>query len=61
MTPADDSRPFDDAVADLDRVALVLGRERQGLSPRWDSSATGLDSLNVTAATAVACYALRRR
>ena len=70
MTLADDARPLDEAVAGLDRVALVLGGEGHGLSPRWETSAdsratipmrTGIDSLNVAAATAVACYALQRR
>jgi tRNA G18 (ribose-2'-O)-methylase SpoU len=70
MTLADDARPLDDAVAGLDRVALVLGGEGHGLSPRWESSAdrraiipmrAGIDSLNVAAATAVGCYALQRR
>ncbi len=70
MTLADDARPLDEAVAGLDRVALVLGGEGHGLSPRWESSAdrraiipmrAGIDSLNVAAATAVGCYALQRR
>ncbi|MFP5253492.1 MAG: TrmH family RNA methyltransferase [Actinomycetes bacterium] len=70
MTLAEDAVPLDDAVAGLDRVALVLGSEGHGLSPRWQSSAdrravipmrAGIDSLNVAAATAVACYALQRR
>ena len=70
MTLADDATPLDDAVAGLDRVALVLGGEGHGLSSRWQSSAdrravipmrAGIDSLNVAAATAVACYALQRR
>lgn len=70
MTLAEDAVPLDDAVAGLDKVALVLGGEGHGLSPRWQSSAErravipmreGIDSLNVAAATAVACYALQRR
>jgi tRNA G18 (ribose-2'-O)-methylase SpoU len=70
MTLAEDAVPLDDAVAGLDKVALVLGGEGHGLSPRWQSSADrravipmreGIDSLNVAAATAVACYALQRR
>ncbi|MGZ5418334.1 MAG: TrmH family RNA methyltransferase [Nocardioides sp.] len=70
MTLADDARPLDDAVAGLEKVALVLGGEGHGLSPRWETSADrraiipmreGIDSLNVAAATAVACYALQRR
>ena len=48
--------PVEDAVAGLDRVALVLGSEGHGLSPRWEQSAdrraiipmrAGIDSLNV--------------
>jgi tRNA G18 (ribose-2'-O)-methylase SpoU len=56
------------------RVALMLGSEGDGLSSRWlheaDESvcipmspramARGVDSLNVVAAAAVACYALMR-
>ena len=70
MTLAADAGPLDEAVAGLDRVALVLGGEGHGLSPRWQSSADrraiipmrpGIDSLNVAAATAVACYVLRHR
>jgi tRNA G18 (ribose-2'-O)-methylase SpoU len=70
MTLADDAVPLDEAVAGLDKVALVLGGEGHGLSKRWESSAdrraiipmrAGIDSLNVAAATAVACYALQRR
>ena len=70
MTLAEDAVPLEHAVAGLDKVALVLGGEGHGLSPRWQSSADrravipmrpGIDSLNVAAATAVACYALQRR
>ena len=51
------------------RVALLLGTEGQGLSGAWIDGAdtvasipmaAGVDSLNVAAAAAVACYALRR-
>lgn len=50
------------------RLALVVGSEGPGLSGRWQDAAdvrvripmtAGVDSLNVAAATAVACYALR--
>ena len=70
MTLAPDAVPLEDAVRGLDRVALVLGGEGHGLSPRWEQAADrraiipmapGIDSLNVAAATAVACYALQRR
>jgi tRNA G18 (ribose-2'-O)-methylase SpoU len=70
LTLADDATPVEDAVAGLYRVALVLGSEGHGLSPRWEESAdrraiipmrAGIDSLNVAAATAVACYVTARR
>jgi len=70
LTLADDSTPIEEAVAGLDRVALVLGSEGHGLSARWEQSADrraiipmreGIDSLNVAAATAVACYITMRR
>jgi tRNA G18 (ribose-2'-O)-methylase SpoU len=70
LTLAEDATPVEDAVAGLDRVALVLGSEGHGLSKRWESTADrravipmreGIDSLNVAAATAVACYITTRR
>ncbi|MGN6129064.1 MAG: TrmH family RNA methyltransferase [Nocardioidaceae bacterium] len=70
LTLAEDARPLDEAVAGLDKVALVLGTEGHGLSPRWQASADrravipmqpGIDSLNVAAASAVACYVVDRR
>lgn len=70
LTLADDAVPIEDTVRGLDRVALVLGSEGHGLSPRWETSADrravipmreGIDSLNVAAATAVACYVTARR
>ena len=70
LTLADDAVPVEDAVAGLDRVALVLGSEGHGLSPHWEQSAdrravipmrAGIDSLNVAAASAVACYITARR
>lgn len=70
LTLADDAVPVEEAVAGLDRVALVLGSEGHGLSARWEQSAdrraiipmaSGIDSLNVAAATAVACYITARR
>jgi tRNA G18 (ribose-2'-O)-methylase SpoU len=70
MTLADDARPLDESVAGLDKLALVLGGEGHGLSRRWETAAdrraiipmrAGIDSLNVAAAAAVACYALQRR
>jgi tRNA G18 (ribose-2'-O)-methylase SpoU len=70
LTLAEDASPIEEAVAGLDRVALVLGSEGHGLSPRWERSVDrravigmreGIDSLNVAAATAVACYVTARR
>jgi tRNA G18 (ribose-2'-O)-methylase SpoU len=70
LTLADDAVPVEDAVAGIDRLALVLGSEGHGLSPRWEQAAdrraiipmaAGIDSLNVAAATAVACYVAARR
>jgi tRNA G18 (ribose-2'-O)-methylase SpoU len=70
----DQSAPALDQVAAAGRVALMLGAEGDGLSSRWrheadaracipmspDAMARGVDSLNVVAAAAVACYALMR-
>lgn len=65
LTLAPDSTPIEEAVSGVERLALVLGSEGHGLSPRWEQSADrraiipmaeGIDSLNVAAATAVACY-----
>jgi len=70
LTLADDAVPVEEAVSGVDRLALVLGSEGHGLSPRWEQSAdrravipmtAGIDSLNVAAATAVACYVAGRR
>jgi tRNA G18 (ribose-2'-O)-methylase SpoU len=52
------------------RIAVLLGTEGAGLSKRWSDGATiraripmsaGIDSLNVAAAAAIACYALSAR
>ena len=70
LTLAADSVPIESAVAGVDRLALVLGGEGHGLSHRWEQSSerratitmrAGIDSLNVAAATAVACYIAARR
>lgn len=70
LTLAPDAVPIEEAVAGVDRVALVLGSEGHGLSARWEESAdrraiipmsAGIDSLNVAAATAVACYVTSQR
>src|SRR3954466_5622650 len=60
LTLAADAVPVEEAVAGVDRLALVLGSEGHGLSPRWEQTAerravipmaAGIDSLNVAAAT----------
>jgi tRNA G18 (ribose-2'-O)-methylase SpoU len=70
LTLADDAVPIEEAVAGVDRLALVLGSEGHGLSERWLHTAdrravipmqAGIDSLNVAAASAVACYVAARR
>jgi tRNA G18 (ribose-2'-O)-methylase SpoU len=70
LTLAEDAVAVEEAVAGVDRLALVLGSEGHGLSPRWEQTAerraiipmaAGIDSLNVAAATAVACYVAARR
>ena len=70
LTLAQGAVPVEEAVAGLERVALVLGSEGHGLSARWETSAdrratipitAAVDSLNVAAATAVACYVTARR
>jgi tRNA G18 (ribose-2'-O)-methylase SpoU len=70
LTLADGSVPIEQAVAGAERVALVLGSEGHGLSRRWEQDADvravipmsgEVDSLNVAAAAAVACYVTARR
>ncbi|MCI8468206.1 MAG: RNA methyltransferase, partial [Eggerthellaceae bacterium] len=68
---SDDSIPLGDpALADIDRLALVLGTEGDGLAPRTIASCDltvripmehGVDSLNVAAASAVAFWETRVR
>ena len=68
---SDDAVTLDELEADPpERLALVLGTEGDGLSPRTVEAADlvvripmggGVDSLNVAAATAVACYVSHRR
>jgi tRNA G18 (ribose-2'-O)-methylase SpoU len=57
-------------IAPQTRVAVLLGTEGAGLSTRWSDGAAvraripmsaGIDSLNVAAAAAIACYALSAR
>ena len=70
LTLAESSVEIESAVAGLDKVALLLGSEGPGLSGGWLRAADvravipmgpGIDSLNVAAATAVACYVASRR
>jgi len=71
LTPADDAESIDDlSFAPDERVALVLGSEGPGLSDHTMAAchrrvsiplAGNVDSLNVGAAAAVACYAITRR
>lgn len=73
LTPQSDALPIGDVAARLGhgaampRVAVVMGSERDGLSARSLAAMThrvripmanGVDSLNVAAAAAVACYAI---
>ncbi len=67
LTPAPDAVHLD-IVQPARRLALLVGSEGSGLSQRWLRSAdvrvripmtAGIDSLNVAAATAVVCWALR--
>lgn len=73
LTPGPDSAPLAEALDDIgrgQRVALLLGSEGDGLSSRWLGQADravripmagrDVDSLNVTAAAAIACYELAR-
>lgn len=68
LTPAPDAADLETASLD-GKVALLLGSEGPGLTPRWLRSADfrvtirmhrDIDSLNVAAAAAVACYVLGR-
>ena len=71
MTPAGDAVPLEQvALADGDKAAVLLGAEGPGLTAEaMEGSdtrvripmAAGVDSLNVAAAAAVACWAVGRR
>jgi tRNA G18 (ribose-2'-O)-methylase SpoU len=70
LTLAEDAQPIERAVQGKERVALVLGSEGHGLSSRWEQDADrraiipmrgDVDSLNVAAAAAVACYVTSTR
>lgn len=69
LTPAADAVDID-AIDPPERLVVCMGAERIGLSDDVLAAATwrvripmqhGVDSLNVAAATAIACHALRRR
>ena len=70
LTPDPAARPIDEIeLSDGELLALLLGAEGPGLSARARAASESVripmhrlvDSLNVAAATAVACYALRQR
>lgn len=70
LTPAGDAVDLDDVPAHDGNVSLLLGSERDGLSQNVMAASRmkvripmhpGVDSLNVAAAAAVACYGLTRR
>ena len=72
LTPDPSARSLDDItdIRDADKLALLLGAEGPGLSESVLAASTaavripmynGVDSLNVAAAAAVACYAIGRR
>jgi tRNA G18 (ribose-2'-O)-methylase SpoU len=66
LTPDPSAQPIDEVVPG-DRVAMVVGSERAGISAELLGAATPIripmspdvDSLNVAAATAIGCWALR--
>ncbi|SPT50122.1 TrmH family RNA methyltransferase [Actinomadura madurae] len=74
LTPDQAATPIDEASTG-DRVALMLGSEGDGLSSHWldeadqpvcipmspDAMSAGVDSLNVTAAAAIACHSLMHK
>ncbi|WP_396450180.1 TrmH family RNA methyltransferase [Actinomadura sp.] len=74
LTPDRKAAPLDEVPMGA-RTALMLGSEGDGLSSHWldeadqavripmseDAMAAGVDSLNVTAAAAIACHTLLRR
>lgn len=70
MTLADDAVPLESVATDLERLAIVVGGEGHGLTEHWQREADvrvtipmaeGIDSLNVAASVAVACWHLRGR
>ena len=73
LSPAPDAVELGQLAASITpdaRIAVLLGTEGAGLSKRWSDGAAiraripmsaGIDSLNVAAAAAIACYALSAR
>lgn len=69
MTLSSDSRPLNSLeLRDSEKLALIVGSEGYGLSNHWQSQATTrvtipmaetIDSLNVAASVAIACWELR--
>lgn len=68
MTLSDDSIPLDEVPKGVDKLALIVGSEGHGLSDHWTAAADcrvkipmapEIDSLNVAASLAVACWELR--
>jgi len=74
LTPGERATPITSALRAAGKVALLLGTEGDGLSPRWlheadeavripmnpAARAAGVDSLNVVAAAAIACHLLEQ-
>ena len=69
LTPSADAVDIG-TIAVSERMAIVIGAERAGLTAESLAASTtsvripmapGIDSLNAAAATAIACYALRKR
>ena len=69
LTPAADATPMQSVQIDAQRRLVLFGSEREGLDDAVMAACThrariemqdGVDSLNVAAASAVACYTLRK-
>ena len=73
LTPGEGATDLDsvsDGLRAHPKLAIMVGTEGAGLSERWTAGAAyrvripmtaGIDSLNVAAATAIACYSLSVR
>jgi len=70
LTLADDAVPLDEISPNEGRIAVIVGSEGPGLTERWRLGADhrvtipmalGVDSLNVAACTAIACWHFRPR